>query len=409
VRARWTVALVIVAVGVGAFFGGRASVSGTQPSVPPRPTAASFQPFSVSFVSTATGWTLGTEACSSGPCLTLLKTADHGRTWSLQPLPSSIVDAADNKVAGDIAATHSAYGGLNVRFANAQDGWIYGSLAIPATTAPGSVTFEPALWSTHDGGVDWKAQSLSWVGGPGAVFDLEAAAGTVHVLAPNRSSGVTVESSPVGTDSWHVSNTAHLGDPAGGGLQTGSIVLNGSEGWLVEGNDRGTTGSARLAGNGKWVDWTPPCASVGSSYTVPAAATSNDLVAGCTMGGFAFPLSKSAPPGATIGSIWLYFSDDAGTTFAAGPELKPPRTLYDYGVLAAPVPSTILMGRGVGSGQLIATFDVGAHWVVVYPAEPYFLGFTSTAQGVGLVEPPGGASRMIMTSDGGHQWSTVTF
>jgi hypothetical protein len=360
-------------------------------------------------VSTTTGWTLGTEACSSGQCLALLRTIDRGRTWSEQPLPSSIVDQADKKVIGGIAASHSIFGGLNVRFANMEDGWIYGSLAVPATPPPTGVTNEPVLWSTHDGGVSWHEQPLGWIGGEGTVFDLEASDGTVHLMAPNKSTGVTVESSPVGKDGWHVSNTSHLGDPAGGGAQTGSIVLSGANGWLIEGNDRGTTGSARLSG-GKWIEWTPPCASVGGSFSVPAASSPSDLVAGCTMGGFAAPLSKSAPPGATLGSFWLYFSVDAGATFTAGPELRPVKTFYEYGgLLASPVPTTILMGSGTYRGQLIASFDGGTRFAVVYRADPFYVGFTTTSQGVGLVQAPNGATSEIMTFNGGRHWAKVSF
>ncbi len=411
-QARWVAVTVVVvlAVGVAAFLGGRASVASgpTTTTRPPAPSQASFEPSSVTFESAATGWTLGTEACSSGPCLTLLKTTNHGRTWSAQPLPSSLSSAADHEVAGSIAAAHSVFGGLDVRFANTQDGWIYGSLATIATAPASGVTYRPVLWSTHDGGVAWRSQPLAWVGGSGTVFDLEAADGTVYLLAPNTSTGVTVRSSPVGEDDWRVANTAHLGDPAGGGVQTGSIVLSGANGWLVEGNDRGTTGSARLS-NGTWVDWSPPCAAVGHSYSVPAASTPEDLVAGCTMGGFAYPLTKSAPAGATLGSSWLYASTDAGDTFANGPELVPTRALYDYGVLASPVPGTVLMGRGTAPGELVASVDGGARWTVVYRAEPYFLGFTTASQGVGLVQGTGDASTMIMTLDGGRRWARVSF
>jgi hypothetical protein len=105
----------------------------------------------------------------------------------------------------------------------------------------------------------------------------------------------------------------------------------------------------------------------------------------------------------------LYFSIDAGNTFTAGPELRPIRDYYDYSVLASPVPSTILMGHGTAPGQLIASFDRGAHWTVVYRAKPSFLGFTTAAQGVGIVQSPVGATALIMTFDGGRRWSRVSF
>ena len=60
--------------------------------------------------------------------------------------------------------------------------------------------------------------------------------------------------------------------PAGGGELVGSFVLQGGSGWLVEGNDRGITGSAELQGMDRWTNWAPPCQSVGNSLTVPAAS-----------------------------------------------------------------------------------------------------------------------------------------
>ena len=220
---------------------------------------------------------------------------------------------------------------------------------------------------------------------------------------------LAVKSSPVSSDSWRVSNVATLGGPAGGSEQTGSFVLAGSRGWLVEGNDRGTTGSAQIEG-GHWVNWTPPCFAVGHSFSIPAASSPSDLVASCVMGGFAYPLSKSAPPGATLGSIWLYFSTNGGKSFTAGPAI--PAGLGFLGVLASPTTGVLLadaMSPG-GHGELLATFDSGLRWSVVYTGEIAYLGFTSPTQGVGIVRAYQSAtSTMIMTFDGGHRWTPVSF
>jgi len=370
---------------------------------------AHFNPGSVTFVSLDTGWALGTARCAGGACLALRETTDAGRSWSARPLPTSLVAAADRRVGGVLAELYGS-SGLNVRFADLRDGWIYGGLAVPARrVGVAYVAIEPTLWSTHDGGVIWRRQPLPGFGPQGSIFDVEAAAATVYLMATNTTPRVIVESSPVAEDRWHVSSAVRMGLPAGGAQASGAIVLQGSSGWLVEGNDRGTTGSARLDSNGQWVEWAPPCASVGHSYAVPAPSTPRNLVAVCVMGGFAYPLSPAAPGGATIGSSWLYFSNDGGNTFEAGPELGP-RGDFFGGVLASPIPGVILIGHGAGNGQdLVASFDGGIRWTVVYRGQLVFLGFTSPTQGVGIVRSSNSTTTMIMTFDGGHHWAAVTF
>jgi hypothetical protein len=371
-----------------------------------------FDPRSVSFVSLHTAWALGTAPCASGgACLELLESTNTGRSWSARPLPATLVAAADRKVDG-VASALEEGAGLSVRFADPKNGWIYGGLAVTARQGGASyVAIEPTLWSTHDGGSVWRAQPLHGLGSQDAVFDLEAAGGTAYLMETNNAEGVSVKSSPVDADSWQSASSASLGDPAGGGEQSGAFVLQGASGWLVEGNDRGATGSARLERGGQWANWTPPCASVGHSFAIPAASTAHDLVAVCVMGGFAYSLSKSAPPGAKLGSSWLYFSDDGGSSFAAGPELG--GLGYSFsGVIAAPTPTVILIGHQTQSGQadLLASFDRGVHWSVVYRGDVLYLGFTSPSQGVAIVGAANGASTtMIMTFDGGHDWAPVAF
>jgi len=402
-------ALAALAAGCGAAAG---SSSPTGSSAHAASAARSFDPRSVSFVSLRTAWALGTAPCaSSGACLELLESTDTGRSWASRPLPATLLAAADRKVDGVTSALEEG-AGLSVRFADAKSGWIYGGLAVTTRQGGSSyVAIEPTLWSTHDGGVVWHQQALRGLGSQDAIFDLEAAGGTAYLMATNSANGVSVESSPVAADSWHSASSALLGDPAGGGLQSGAFVLQGGSGWLVEGNDRGTTGSARLEPGGQWLNWTPPCASVGHSFAIPAAASARNLVAVCVMGGFAYSLSKSAPPGAKLGSSWLYFSDDGGSSFAAGQELGGLGNSFS-GVIASPAPAVVLIGHQAQSGQadLLASFDRGVHWSVVYRGQALYLGFTSPSQGVAIVGSANGASTtMIMTFDGGHHWAPVAF
>jgi hypothetical protein len=299
---------------------------------------------------------------------------------------------------------------MNVRFANADDGWIYGSLPVPSTVnGLPSATFKPVIWSTHDGGLVWKNQPQSWFYSQGPILDLEATSSTVYLMGINKSFDVTVESSPVGQDSWHVSDSKGLSTPAGGGPLSGAIVFSGSHGWLVEGNDRGTTGSAQLNNSGEWVPWTPPCESVGDSLAVPAVSTSSHLIVECVMGGFAYGLSGTAPRGATLGSTWLYTSDNAGRTFTAGPELARNNVYFGW-VLASPKPTTILITRNISPHQeLLASFDGGRHWTAVYVGAVDFLQFVSSTEGVALVQPSKGPNQLIMTIDGGYNWIPIAF
>jgi hypothetical protein len=376
-------------------------------------TSAPFEPRSVTFVSPARGWALGTAACGSHRCLALESTADRGRTWTAQRPPAALLAAADRRYSG--SAAEYAVASLNVRFADTGDGWIYGGVPV-AVRQSGTTLYElrAILWSTHDGGRRWTQQPLRGLGERDTVFDLEVLRGTAWLMQSNAGEDLTVRRSPVGHDDWTTVRTPPLGSPAGGAQQTGSFVFADGAGWLVEGNDRGTTGSARLAG-GRWLSWTPPCASVGHSFAVPAAVNSQDLVAVCVMGGYALPLSPGAPPGATVGSSWLYFSSDGGASFRVGPELAT-RDFGDPaasgGPIASPAPDTVLLGRidrRTSRPELIATYDGGREWSVIAPGLPVFLGFTSPSQGVAIVASQNGATSMLMTYDGGHRWSRVEF
>jgi len=238
----------------------------------------------------------------------------------------------------------------------------------------------------------------------------------VYVLAPTKSDSAEVESSPVGENEWKKANHVALNGPAGGAQPSGSMVLEGSTGWLIFGNDRGTTGSAQLSSHDTWVAWRSPCAGVGHGYAVPAAANARDLVAVCGMGGFAYPMPTSAPRGATIGSSWLYFSTNGGASFTAGGEIRPVKENWSAGqfagVLALSQPGVIILSRNVGNTeQLVASYDKGASWSVVYAGRVSYLNFVDSSEGVGLVDVAnsGEPTIMIMSNDAGRSWKSISF
>lgn len=361
----------------------------------------SFYPSSVTFVSLEDGWALGGATCGHSTCLDLRKTVDGGRSWSAQPLPAALVSAADRWPEGNFSAGTA----LNVRFADPRDGWIFGFVRAQTSTG---IQVRATVWATHDGGRSWAPVSAAGLSSPySAVLDLEAGAGSVYMLLQVGDTVKLLSSNPGGT-TWTTVQTPRFGLPAGGSNLEGAIVLQGGRGWVVVGNDRGTTGSARLTG-GRWQAWSPPCADVGGTLAFPAASGAGYLAAVCVMGGFASPLSRFAPSGATIGSSWLYQSTDAGTTFSPVVQLGK-LGQFVGGVVASPAPGAVLLSRSSAhQQQLLATFDGGTKWSDVYNGTFSYLGFTSPLQGVAIAGTPAGRTAMIMTHDGGRDWQKVSF
>ena len=109
------------------------SSSGPQP----QPTGAN----SITWVSPAQGWVLGQWACAKGSskvCTQVLRTGNDGKTWKLlSTLPVTIAAARP----GGVFIT----GISDITFANAKDGWVYGS---------------SIMYRTANGGKTWKAMRL---------------------------------------------------------------------------------------------------------------------------------------------------------------------------------------------------------------------------------------------------------
>jgi hypothetical protein len=125
------------------------------------------------------------------------------------------------------------------------------------------------------------------------------------------------------------------------------------------------------------------------------------------MGGFASPLSKSAPPGAKLQSVWLYTSRNGGRTFHYGPQLSS----QTENILAAPTAMDLFANRVNNSvsdvQQFIRSVDGGHHWEIVRREWALSLAFQSASQGVALLQGARDVNTMIMTSDGGVHWAGV--
>jgi len=329
---------------------------------------AGFAAASVTFVSLRTGWVLGTAPCATPPCTRLLRTSDGGRTWVSVPAPPAPLSEGYTP------------GVRQVRFANLVDGWAFG----------------PDLWATHDGGAHWARPT--GLGADAQVMALETASGVVHaaVLGGSGGPGVTIHTSPVGTDAWRASSTMV---PAGAGpVPHAQLVLHGDVGWLV-GVNRTVAGGARLQ-RGRWSPWKPPCTEAGGPATL-AASTSVDLLAVCDEGVWNdHPRAERA-----------YLSADGGTTFH---EVATPVPIGDVRGAASPTPKVFVLAGAASDSTavLMATFDAGATWKTVDREHVgggwADLGFTSPQQGV-VVSTVGEAGRLLMTVDGGNTWRPVAF
>jgi hypothetical protein len=335
------------------------------PATPAPAPIADFEAASVTFVSSQDAWVLGTV----GGSLALARTQDGGTSWtSVTPPPIGFY-------------TGSATSGVSgVRFADQQDGWAYGS----------------QLWATHDGGATWVQVTLPGLGSGGGmtpIQGLETAAGEVYAVYFGTS-GFTIASSPVGTNSWVTSPT---GIEFGAGPIPGAqLVIQGSAGWVLE-NDRTVVGGARLQ-SGAWSSWTPACSTAGGPAALAAAST-QDLVAICGVGAY------------TSGSP----AEDAFTSTNGGGSFTQlttalPSTCQSSATLASS--STSVAAAGCG-GDIVATFNGGGSWSTVYTGGTgtaiAYVGFGTTTQGVAIAtSSTSSVGTLLMTTDGGRTWAAVT-
>jgi Photosynthesis system II assembly factor YCF48 len=352
-------------------------------SAPPVTTApavlvpAGFQPLSVTFVSAHTGWVLGTAPCGTSTCTTLVRTSDGGATWTEVSQPPIALNASTSNSAAW------------VRFVNLDTGWI---------VAPsGSQT--SSLWTTDNGGKDW-AQEPNPGGASAHIVALEASNGLVHLVEAEPGTGADrIFTSPVGHQDWTASAAA--ASFGAGPVPSSQMILLGTAGWLVDVN-RTVVSGARLSPAG-WTAWTPPCSDANGPGYLAASSTTN-LYAVCDEGVWGTPA-----PGTTSNSQWLYASTNGGGSFSPVGPL--PAGTGGGMITAAPGTATIVFGTDSG---MIATFDGGKSWQVVSTvAGISYVGFTTAGQGVALSQQTAGSSEprltMLMTRDGGHTWTPVTF
>jgi hypothetical protein len=332
----------------------------------------------VTFVSLRTGWVLGATACGAVACLGLRRTDDAGRTWRAVPVPAT-----------DLASPfgYPDHGVGQVRFANPQDGWLFG----------------PEVWATHDGGNHWVRQTIPGSSDVVRGTTLETAAGRVHVaffgFPADGEWMVRIATSPVGIDAWQLSSTTV---PVGAGpVPRLQLVLEGSAGWIVD-VDRTVVGGARLV-DGLWRPWTPPCVDAGGDTDL-AATSALDLVAVCNEGiwggGVSTPVTRS------------YTSSDGGLTFVRRTVVAQVSAVREVAVSAlGHVVLNALTPPPAEGNALLATSNFGASSSTVRRSTDLNsgfveLGFTSPNQGVVIeTDQTADTATLLMTFDAGRHWS----
>jgi len=320
--------------------------------------SARLDPISLSFPYPQKGYVLSLYDCAAKTCATLRSTVDGGTSWSVVPIPSELGRRLQMESWGTYGTTYAT---LTVHFADAKNGWIYGTVparVTPTTSNPNSVN---RLWSTHDGGKTWQQVRLDPLSLTAGVVQMATHGAWTYLFGGSNTGGAYLLGTRSNVDQWSKKSSAELSMPAGGTQLVASFTFAGGNGWFVAGNDRGFTASARLLTNGSWGAWKGPSfEDFGASYTPIGVVTKKVLLAEGESAEIVYPPASSVPAGWNNGASWLFISYDAGMTFKPFRKLSSSYQGSYYstvqGLPAVPVPGTILLQQA--SNAVIAWCEV---------------------------------------------------
>jgi photosystem II stability/assembly factor-like uncharacterized protein len=308
------------------------------------------------------------QTCATGSCTTLASTVDGGSTWTYAGAGPAAISGSNPAVS-------------KVRFATKNDGWAFG----------------PQLWSTHDGGRTWTAQST-----PGPVSDVEASGGVAYALeascgTPPCIQGDRLLQTPVSTDGWTAISGPKLADGPG------SLAPHGNTVWVVV-NGGGTSTFDMVVGGNSWHRLTNPCAAAGADLALVGVApvSTSDLFELC-----------AGDPGAGSETKVVLFSSDGGA-HATATSAAPARGGIASGIAAAST-AVVAVPAASGASYVYRSADGGHTWATPLSQGDggvgYFdVGFTTATQGVAVYgNPAQGNSSLLMTHDAGATWKAVNF
>lgn len=371
-------------------------------------------PISLSFPSSHFGYVLSLYDCAARTCANLRSTRDSASTWNVVRTPSQMNNDLQLISWGTYGGSYST---INVHFADAKNGWIYGTVPAPVTSTTTNPNWVSRLWSTHDGGKSWQQIRLDRLSITAGVIEMATHGASTYLFGGSYENGhAYVLTTHSNTDQWTRKSKVSMEMPAGGTQLEGQFSFIGSRGWFVAGNDRGFTASARLSNDGAWNAWNGPSFEhFGASFSPITPVTSNVLLAVSESAGFVIPPASTVPPDWNNEATWLFISYDAGATFKPLRELS---SSYRRGYFAlpglpiAPVPGTILLQQATNAGsQVVRSTDWGRTWKVVLNRSVAQVVFTSRSVGFAIAQQRTKQTdaSLLTTNDAGGHWRHVPF
>jgi hypothetical protein len=315
------------------------------------PVTAGFTPTSITWISLEKGWLLGTVDCQGGlQCTALAVTDDAGRSWHSVSVPGGLAAFEPDRGIREVE---------KVRFADANDGWIFGA----------------ALYATHDGGATWTK-----VDGLTNVVSLEVGKGRVWAEAawPEFPDNSVVYSSTTNIDDWKQFGTMTVSLP---------IAMRGDTGY-VKGPDGGLF---VLTATGFDVR-TDPCAFETGLAAIAPADDGTTVAVVCGSGAAGSEMKQ------------FQVSHDGGHTFTVVGEA--PFAGITTGVVA-PSPTTFVMAATSGASFIYRTTDGGVTWQTVFEddsggAALADFGFTDSTHGIAVLRTQ--PAVLLTSTDGGATW-----
>jgi len=333
-------------------------MASSAPEASHAPVSKQFVPVSVSFVSDAKAWVLGTIPCGHQTCTSIARTNNRGKTWAHLPAPP-------------------AKNPQTIAFANRDDGFVLTGESPTSSSSPR----HHKLFVTRNRGKHWSQVSIKG-GHPVAV---STNGSQVFVIADPSRGHLKLLSGSVGGKAWRT-----LGTVDGEGL-----VAQGNYVYVypLEVQDEVASRPALDVWNGNTLtSHTLPCTDDWANAL--AASTPTDLALICAGEPSAGQQLKTAYTSSSAGSGWTEVS-------------KPPANGY-VASAAATTSGTFFTGDRNG---IVATRDSGSEWktsAMRYIASGFsYVGFTDPEHGVAIIEPSG-PDPILLTNDAGRHWHAVT-
>ena len=364
------------------------SASVAQTSAAPSSSASTdvvpgFQVLSMTFVSTAQGFALGTVGCGTSRCVALLGTQDGGSSWRRLTAPTTAAGGPpDTCPSGRQPCVQQ------VRFATPLIGYAY----------------DPSLLVTTDGGGRWSQVTGT------DVSSLEAADGTAARVASNGTGcGQTssqVDTAPVGSSGWRA-----LPAPAIDQMCPPTLYRQGQRLVLVGyGNAAGgvpaTAQIARSDNAGKtWASGPDQCGGTSGYASSVALGPPDVLVLLCQ--------DQKPSSNGTYGPPWVRVSANGGASFGPDQQLvsgpaAPPGTILHYQLAAASDRRLLVVETGQDGSRAVLTENGGQSWSPALSMAP-----GASVVLVGYQDPL--TARIAQgdlvwtTSDGGRAWTKDQF